>query len=264
MLDLQNHFTGTYAKMVLADWPLMSDCIRQQTIWVKDTIQSRQETDPLKPTVLTDLQISDALNGPLQAFFKCHLQAYSAIKKMDTALTISKEDFFKDSEHINEKIFAMPESLLATMEFSTLTELRKQLDEKTKAHYEQWQSTISDWVTQLLAEFKKNNLKLSDIEVKDFSINQPASELNDRFINLKLTLPKLHKTHFDFQQYFTLKAMLTIQSALNRTQQPRTEKDIEQQLKMLQPLLKKINQAEKELQNTQQKTVAQLIAAIQF
>ena len=75
MLSLENHFTGTYAKNVLADWRVIFDFIYEQTLWVKDTIQSEQDSNPLKPVTLTDLQISDALNGPLYQFFKPHFSS---------------------------------------------------------------------------------------------------------------------------------------------------------------------------------------------
>lgn len=262
MLELSNHFTGTYAKNILSDWKIISDYIRQQTVWVKDTIQAKHEIHELIPSLLTDLQLNDALNGPLQSFFKIHLKTYAAITKMNTALTIAKEDFFKDSEHINEKVFEVPQKSLDKLEFSTLKDLRNQLDEKIKEHFSQWKSHIKSWDELLLAEFAKNNFKLTDMEMQDFTINQPVSELNDRFIHLQLELPKLSKAHFDFQQYFTLKAMLAIQSALNRTQQSSTTHHIEQHLKTIHSALKTINKAEKELTQTQEKILQDLIKNI--
>lgn len=266
MLELPNHFTGTYAKNILADWKIISDYIRQQTAWIRDTIQAEHEIHPLIPSLLTDLQINDALNGPFQTFFKMHLQTYATITKMDTALTIAKEDFFKDSEHINEKVFEVSQKSLDKLEFSTLKDLRNQLDEKTKEHFLQWESHVRNWgdlITKLLlTEFKKNNFKLSDIELQDVSVNQPMSELNDRFIHLQLEFPKLSKSHFDFQQYFTLKAMLAIQSALNRMQQSSTAQDIEQHLKTIHPAFKTIHKAEKELAQTQEKILQDLIKNI--
>ena len=152
--------------------------------------------------------------------------------------------------------------ILDKLEFSTLKELRNQLDEKTKEHFSQWESHIKNWSELLLAEFAKNDFRLTDMEIQDFIINQPVSELNDRFIHLQLALPKLNKSHFDFQQYFTIKAMLSIQSALNRMQQSSTEKDIEQHLKIIHSALKTINKAEKELAQTQEKILQDLIKNI--
>lgn len=262
MLDLQKHFTGTYAKALLADFPELSDLIRQKTIWVKDTIQTQHTENPLQRPTLTDQQIDDAHNGPFQQFFTPHIKTYMAIAKLDCALAITKEDFFKESEQSVNKIFNIPEELLENTEYATLKQLRDQLNVLIKEHNTQWESEIANWNNTLLEDFKKNGFILSDLEIRDFNINQPVSELNDRFIHLKINLPKLEKSAFDFKQYFTLKAVLAIHSALSRSQQSHAEKDIDQQLKIIQPALKNINQAEKQLAETQSNALEQLVAGI--
>lgn len=258
MIDLQNHFTGTYGKNLLAQWSILSDLMHQQTIWVKETIQT-QDQDSRGATLLHDRQINDALNGPFQAFFKQHLNAYRKISTIETALTLSKEDFFKESEPAVDITLGVPEEILSTMELSTLKELRDQLDDMTHAHFEEWFMHIQTWIETLLAVFSENKLTLSDLEIQDFSINQPLSELRDRFINLKIAIPPLSKSAFNFQQYFTLKITLAIQSALSRMQNPNTDKDIELALKSFLPALKTINESENELFDTQKKSVDQLI-----
>lgn len=263
MLVLSHHFTGTYAKNALADWTVIADIIQKKTRWIKETIQSHQTSLSVSPA-LSDQQMDDAFNGPFQSFFKLHLTAYANIAKMNTALTLVKEDYFKETEHLNEKVFAIPGALLEKTEFSTLKKIRDELDAATKLHDTQWETEIKNWITWLLDFLQKNNIQLSDLELQEFSMNQPLSELHDRFIDLKLNLPKLSKSDFNFQQYFTVKIMLAIQSALNRTQQPHTEKDIEQQLKLLGPILKKIDKTEKALLQTQTQAVTQLVANIIF
>lgn len=255
MFNLPQHFTGTYTKNILIDWSPLSNYMLEKTTWVRDTIQSATDTQSIKSPTLSDQQINDALNGPMQLFFKQHLRAYATISKVETALTISSDDLFKDSEHPIDSFFGVPESLLAKIDFSSLKELRKQCDTLTKEHYEQWQSNIQTWTNILLQDFKKNNLTLSDLEIQEFSINQPISEIEDRFIHLKLASPDLKKTGCDFQEYFTLKSTLVIQSALSRSQLPNTDRDIQNILKSPQHTLKLINKAEKELSKTQEKTL---------
>lgn len=264
MFNLPTHFTGTYAKNAMADWSVLFNSILEKTTWVKDTLQSQHEMNALKSPMLSDQQINDAFNGPLQPFFKAHLQTYAHIAKIETALTITNDDFFKESEHTMDKIFGIPASLLAKTDFSSLKDLRKQCDTMTIEHYAQWQSHIQTWTDALLQAFKKNSMTLSDLEIQEFSINQPISEIEDRFIHLKLTAPNLKKSGCDFQEYFTLISTLVIQSALSRSQQPNTDRDIAQVLKSFHPTLKIINKAEKELMQTQEKTLVQLIAGIKF
>src|SRR3990167_10684279 len=108
MIEIQNHFTGTYAKNLLADWTVITQLIHQETAWVKDTINKQNESNAKTASLLTDQQINDALNGPLQQFFIPHLQAYVAISKVETALTITKDDFFKENESAIENTLGIP------------------------------------------------------------------------------------------------------------------------------------------------------------
>lgn len=262
MIELQNHFTGTYAKSLLADWPVLTQCIRQKTAWVKDTINIKNKTDANAALLLTDQQINDAFNGPFQQFFIPHLRAYVAIAKIETALTISKEDFFKESEQTVSNPLGVPDAFLAKMEFSTLKDLHHKLVALTQEHYAQWESETQAWTEALLQTIKKDNLTLSDLELQDFTINQPLSELNDRFLNLKVAFPKLSKSPFDFEQYYTLKATLAIHSALSRSQMPNTEAAIEKIFKALSANLKSIRQTEKKLAEAQEKALKELTAVV--
>ncbi len=136
------------------------------------------------------------------------------------------------------------------------------MTELTKEHFAQWESAIETWAKSLLQDLKKNNVTLSDLELQEFMINQPISELNDRFLNLKITLPKLSKSNFDFEQYFTLKTTLAIHSALSRSQLPNTESAIEKIFKTLNSTLKSIHQTEKELSQAQETVLKELTAVV--
>lgn len=175
-------------------------------------------------------------------------------------MAITKEDLFKDAEQAIETPFGLEQSFLAKMEFSTLKELRAKLDALTKEHYAQWELNIQSWSDTLKQAFKENNLMLSDLELQEFSINQPISELHDQFINLKITLPKLPKSEFDFQQYFTLAMTLIIRNAL--THALHGEKEIDQWLKILKPAFKNLNETEQALLLAQAKSLNELMVAV--
>lgn len=262
MIELKNHFTGTYAKNLLVDWPVLTQFIRQQTTWVKDTINVKNDANTHAFLLLTDQQINDALNGPFQQFFIPYLRAHAAIAKIETAFTIKKEDFFKESEQSITNPLNVSDAFLAKIELSTLKDLRNKLTALTKEHFAQWESAIETWTKSLSQDLKKNNVTLSDLELQEFMINQPISELNDRFLNLKITLPKLSKSNFDFEQYFTLKTTLAIHSALSRSQMPNTESAIEKIFKALHSTLKSIHQTEKELSQTQETALKELTAVV--
>lgn len=258
MLTLDNHFCSSYSKVLLENWKVPNNLIYKKTLWIKDTLQPKSDEVALP----SDQQIDDALNGPFQSFFKMVLNAYASVSKIEAAINLSKEDFFKESEQISDITLGVSQQKIANTEMSKLKELHARLDEVTKQCFEQWESNIQNWTDALLADYKKMNLALSDIELQDFATNEPVSELNARFVNLKVPAPKLPKSEFNFSQYFTAKATIAIHSALNRMQQPNSEKDILEKLKNLAPTLKLISKTENELASMHKKTIEHVIEVI--
>lgn len=259
MIDLQNPFISTYSRALLSDWNVIRDMMIMESKRIKDVMQADTETDPLFETQINNQQINDALNGPFQHFFKAHLRVYATITKIESALTIKKEDLFKESEHLSDSIFGLSVNFLEKIELSTLKQLREQCNALTIQHHADWKKHIQNWGETLLAEFKKNNLGLSDIERQDFMTNQTISELNDRFVDLTVSPPTLSKYPVDFNQYFILKGALTIQSALARMQQSHTEKEIDMQLKKMSSVFKTIGKIEKGLLEGQKKALTELV-----
>lgn len=263
MIELQTHFVSTYSQSLLTDWKVLTGIMQEESTHQKDIIQSETVApDPLLAFQINEQQINDALNGPFQRFFKDHLHAYATIAFVESASTIKKEEFFKESESVSNTIFGLSPAFLEKIELSTLKQLREKCDALTKQHHADLKTHIQSWCESLTTEFKKNNLLLSDSEVQDFATNETISELRNRFLDLKLEMPKLSKTAFDFQQYFILKSALAIQSALSRMQQPHTEKEINLQLAPLLFLFKSINTAEKALAEAQKKEMTELVAPI--
>lgn len=257
MLTLEHHFTGTYAKRFLTEWPVLSDIMHEETRWQKDRLQGNALIE------LTEKQIDDALNGPFQTFFKLHLHAYAAIAKVDVALNFSKEETLKDLDNATEIDFGVSKLLINKTDSSTLRELREKLDQLIKEHYAQWQESIRHWIEALQSHINQQ-CALSDLEVGEFSINQPISELNERFIELNISTPAFSKFDGNFQQYFILKATLVIHSALSRMHQPHSEKKINDIVKKLANTLKKMHYEENLLVDSQQKKVKSLLIAIQW
>ena len=261
MVTLENHFIGTYGKNLLADWNVIADLIKLRGMWVKETLETTDTPNP-ENSLLSDQKINDALNGPYQKFFKTHLAAYAKIAKLETAITLAKEDYFKESEHTADLTLGLPTFLIERNDFSTLKNLRDQLNTLVKEHYTQWDAKDEEWKALIIAELKVIDLQVADSELKDLTVNQPLSELNDRFINLKLNLPKLPKSAFDCHQYWMLKAAIAIQSSLGRMHLPNNDKEIDEKLKLLRPAFKKIADAENALSKTQNAAIQKLLTPI--
>jgi len=262
MLNLKSHFINTYGKMLLQDWVSMMRLIQRQTQRIASAIRAA-DTDHIElKDVLTEPQINDAFNGPLQQFYRQHLLAYSAIKRVETALNVTKNELFKDSDSMAEnQHFSVPAALLNRIELSDLKQLLHSLNTLMETHYHEWEKNVSDW-TALLLEKLKQNPTLSDLEITTFVINEPISELHDRFVDLKTELPEFSKSPFGFSQYFTLKAVFVIQSALARLQQPNDTKHVHIVLKPLHSEFKSIHKIEKTLLASHQKAIDELLLKI--
>lgn len=261
-MELENYFVGTYGKNLLSDWPLITQFIQEQTRWVKDTVNQSSDFNAKKAIVLTDLQLNDIFNGPYQQFFIPHLSAYVRIAKIEAALTITKEDFFKEADQQAATPYGFSTDFLANFEFAALKEIHNKLVGLTETHYKQWTAQYESWTETLSEELKKEKVNLSDLEQQEFRTNQPVSELSNRFVDINVDIPKLKKGDFNFHQYFTLKSTLAIHSALSRSQLPNSREDIEKTLKHLYSPLKMIHQTEKKLASAQGKVLEELTKSL--
>lgn len=243
MISLTNHPIGTYAKLLIQNNPTLVTIINDKTRYVKEQIHGESNTE----IILTDQQINDALNGPFQSFFKCYLNALAKIAKVTLALNLSNDDLFKEKDFEEPVDHGIPAHLLATLDFSTINQVEKSFTENVREHFVSLEAIIDDWTQSVLSAMQQHQIPLSDREIQDFAINEPISELNNRFIDLKLELPKLKKGPFDFQEYFTLKSTLAIQSALGRSHQASTSAEINTHLQKLKSPLSSVFETEEKL-----------------
>lgn len=262
MMTLTNHPIGTYAKALIQDWPTMADYILQKTQFVKDIVHAETSSPSDADKLLTKQSINDAFNGPFQTFFKCHLGALAKIMKATIALTLFKEDVLKKKDFDAPVDYGVPEYVLHQVEFSDLKKMKKTLDEHTQEHFAQWEGQIDAWQESLLLCLQQNNLPLNEIETQDFIQNEPITEINNRFTDLKIEIPKLKKDAFNFHQYFILKLTLTAHSALSRQHLSNTTKDISQAIQCAHPILKTIKNTEKELIEAQKKAIDEITAQL--
>lgn len=262
MTDLQNHFLSTYSNALLSDWTVIRDILITETQWMKERVQTDTQPDPILAQQISGQRINDAFNGPFQHFFKAHLHTYAMMTKIESALTIKKEELFKEAENTEHAFYGISSRHLEKIEISTVKQYKEQCNSVTKQHHQDWQTHIQQWCDAILVECQKNHFTLFDVETQDLQTNQTITELYNRFVDLKLPMQKLSKVPFDFHQYFIVKSMLAIQSALARMQQAPTESAIHEQLKILLPIFKSIKKAEEKTIAAQRKTLNELTAGL--
>ncbi len=211
MIDLKERFFSTYTKALMEDWTVLATAMAKQTQLIKDAVRQIKPAESTESTesdskleitsLLDDRQFTDAFNGPFQDFFRKHFEAYAKISQLELALMVNKGDLFKEKDMELNITAEIPNRLLQ-LEFSDLKPYRQSLDTLTEQHHTQWEEYVSHCAQLLISTIKQNGLSLSDLEEKDLCMNESISELNNRFIDLKIELPKLSKEPFNFQQYF--------------------------------------------------------------
>lgn len=255
----------TYAKITLSDFKVLANLISEHSKLVKETAREteEEESDDSAHRILSDREILDALNGPLQKFFKDKLIAYSTIARVRLELTISKEELFKEYREQPQE-FKLNKKYLENITLSDISDIQNKLDQLCEEHYEKWQEKLAQWQQAILKKLDEKNITLSIIEIQEFQGKEPLSELLDRFTDLKIELPKTKKREMNYSDYLKYKTDIAILSALSRQHLPHEEKEINKILKSLKSVFDSITQEVNQLIKSQEKETQKMIENIAF
>jgi len=258
----EEHFIGTHAKVILSDWQVLATIVTKHSTLIKESTQEEESESEPGPQVLSQREIDDAFNGPMQAFFKQKITAHSAIARLRLHLTMNDDETFKEKRAKLPDEDKIPESILSSTSLSDLNKIGKELDQLTTEHHEQWEQCRDAWNKHILQRLSETGLSLSEIEIKEFQDPEPISELSDRFVSLNIALPKTHKADMDFSKYLTLKTDIAVQSALSRQHLPHEQSDIQRILKQLKSDFNAIRKQEQQILSEQKAATNQAVANI--
>jgi len=262
----EDRLIGTHAIVTLSDWDVLSSLIAKHSALVKEKSQRQKESDEeeevFEPDVLSQHEIDDAFNGPMQQFFKHASTTYSAIARVRLHLTMAEDESFKDKRAKLDDADKVPESILKGTSISDLNKIQDELDEIILNHGDYWEQCRKSWGDHLTKHIADVGVSLSDIEVKEFYDPEPISELFERFTTLNIELPKTRKADMDFAMYLTLKTDIAIQSALSRQHLPNAQSDIQKILKQLKSDFTAIQKQQQQILEEQQAEYNTLIANI--
>lgn len=233
---------STDAKILLNDWQALHEVIEKNTT-------------PANDGLLSQHQVNDILQGPLQNFFKLKMAAYATIAKVRFMLIVTQDETFKSNKN------TYPTEALKKISVADLDKMQKALDDQTHAHYQQWQDTINQWQQQIIMSLSaQDSNQLSDIEIKEFQDQEPYSELFARFVDLHIDIAQ--PATLDFEEYFRLKTHLTLHSSLSRRHQTHEAHEIHKHLKKLKKDFSAIKKDDEALLATQQQETNRIIESI--
>jgi len=244
----------TYAKSMLSDWKVLAELMAQHAVSNAslDSTEGAKE-EPLN--LLSDQQISETLNGPLQGFFKQKIKSYTTVARIQVELSLDKEDSLKGHRVELEKSKKIPESILTNYTLTDLANVLKSMDELTLEQHNQWLEQCNNWVNYLIQKLAENQVALSEIEADELMRENTISELLDRYIELNIETPKINKAKMTLADYLLLKVYLAIHSFLSRLHKPHQDPDIMKVLKLLKRDFDTLRKQEKQLLKQQSETL---------
>ncbi len=238
--DTDNSFISSTAKALINDWQALRNIIEQISRTPKEQLDNNDPDALLK--ILSDTQIEDAFRGPLHPLIHQLTHAYSLISEIKTRLIITQDDNLKP--HVQDSGFNLPDDLNKEINAAALDKKQRELDEAARHHHQQWQTLITTWQENLMKKITDNDLALSETEIHEMQQVEPLSELINRFTDLKLTLPKMKKKAYGLSDYFMLKVILCIHTALGRQHVANIDEELQKRLKKLKEDFKTITKEE--------------------
>ena len=267
-------YYSTYTKIYINDWIEFRKCLAEHTAAISGSSPEIQDL-PL----IIDKDLNDALNGPYAPVFKDHLDAYLSIKQLGFEKRDAYESVFTDAKKklpenpcnmqdraADQKIERkkVPNELL---EIITSAELEKKQDE-LNALFEQSFSTFTKLHKAAYNEatkiFSSIGCNLSEQDKSFLYADEPLNEVQRRFIDISLEIPKIKDRGLFFSHYFQLKLILGIHSSLSLQQQPHGDKEIKDKLKEFKNIINTCEMHEEKMMDTQKSNISGITKSIDY
>jgi hypothetical protein len=236
------HTIPSTAKLLMTNWMALREIMAKIT----QTRKEKQEGNtPDLTHLITDKQIFNAFYGPYHPLIQKLTKSYALINRIRTYFVITQDDNIKP--HIQKENIELPKNINTDINAASLDKIQKQLDVVAKTHFQQWEENVNNWGHQFVMQLTLNEINLSEHEIENFSAAETLSELLDQFTDLSLELPLKKNERYSFTDYFQLKSILCIQSALSRQHKPHDKNEIDTILKNFKRDFKQITQEENNL-----------------
>jgi hypothetical protein len=263
---IEKTFIGTHERVILSDCASLSALIEKHGRRIKAQRETAQDSEnsAQNPHIISQQEIEDAINGPLQGFFKQIMSAHAKLSLIRMNLTILDDESFNKNRAQLTSDDQVPTNILQSISLSDIHKIQQELDQLTETQNQQWEKFHSDWAEYLNHRINEIGVSLSEIESSEFNTPEPSSELQERFIALNIALPKVKLDDMNFLKYFTLKSDIAIHSALSRQHLPNNQTDINKFLKKLKTDFDTMHKQESDLLAAHKSVTNQAVAKISW
>lgn len=268
-------FLSTQARILISEWKELAKCIiSHSTPLHEKPITNLEElenfdienlenitlgTSSEDTHILSEKQITVALQGPFGAFLNQKIASYAKVARFRLEIHLKSEELFKGKRTTLAAEDQISEKQLKKITFSELTATQKQLEDLVVEHENEWLEFIKNWTETLIEYFKSSNLPLTDREIKDLYDENLATEILPRFSDLSMQLPKKKYPTMAFIDYLILKSHLAIQSSLSRRHLSHEELDILDILRNFKPQFELMKQQEEALLSSQKALTEEVV-----
>lgn len=250
--EQSRHSISSTAKMLINDWTALREIVGQVTLTRKAQHQPQDSS-----SLLTDINLQDATQGPLSKWLKVLSAKYALLTRIKTQNVITNDDALKP--HILDRGMDIPTLNNPDINAAAVEKLQLQLDELARKQFSEWQTKIKEWQEMLVMQLMMHEVQLSELEIETFSYFETISELLEQFSEFKLEPPKFKGEYYNFSDYFKLKIILGAHSAWNRQHQAHNADAIDKLLKEFKSDLKDLSQQEAEFNTRFAKEIEQLV-----
>ena len=92
-------FVSTHAQVIVSDWKVFADIVAKHGKLIKEQSYDTNEQETSLPHVISRREIEDALNGPMQSFFKQKLVAYTKLSLIRMNLNMVEKWLLRKKTH---------------------------------------------------------------------------------------------------------------------------------------------------------------------
>ena len=256
---LTYYFLPTSLRIMMADWPHLTDLVVSHGKRMKDKVNTND--DAQSQAIPTEDELNSTLNGPYQGLVIQALNAQARIARVRVCHQVKESDIF--AEDINPNPENVPERIVKQSSLAECDKLTTELDHVIEQHINAWRDSAQQWLSSLINELPNIGVDLSELEYKELTDDEPVADILDRYTDLKVDTPKLSGDSA-FVKYYTLKLTLAFHSSLSRLHKPHSEKDIDKLLKRFTELFTSIAQQEEQLLDTQKSEITMLLQPINY
>jgi hypothetical protein len=271
----KHDYYSTYTKIFINDWPAFRIALAKHT----SAIGSEGKKNLRDFALISDKELNSALSGPFAPVFEEFLNAYLIIKRAnfekrlqdDSVFTEAKENLpenpcnMKDREaDIKLKHKEPPEEVIRITSSADTEKRLEQLDALFNTSFRTFAKLHQAAYNESIKKFTAINCTLSEQDKNFLNSDEPLDEIQRRFIDISLEIPKIKDGGLFFSYYLQLKLILCIHSTLSMQQLPHGNKDILEKLKQFKEITTTCEKHEEKMVTNQQTNVAGIIKAIKY